>query len=119
MPPTSSMAVPISFYFDEHMPRAVAKALAQDEIEVIMAVDVDMTGRDDDTEHLQYATDHNLVLVTRDLPFAGRSSKQSDHAGLICWTGPGDDFGGMIRALKQFVDQYTPDEIRGRVFWIK
>lgn len=109
----------IRFYFDEHMPRAVAQGLLQQDIEVVFAVDVDMTGRDDDTEHLRYATEHDLVLVTRDHPFAGRSSKRSDHAGLICWTGRGDDIGGMIQGLTRFANQYAVDDVRGRVFWIK
>jgi hypothetical protein len=113
------MAPKISFYFDEHMPRAVARGLAQFEIRVVMAVDVEMVSRDDDTEHLRYATEHDLVLVTRDLPFAGRASKRSDHAGLICWTGSGDDFGGMIRRLAQFVDQNSSEIVQGSVFWIK
>jgi hypothetical protein len=100
----SSMAPKISFYFDEHMPRAVARGLAQFEIRVVMAVDVEMVSRDDDTEHL---------------PFAGRASKRSDHAGLVCWTGSGDDFGGMIRRLAQFVDQNSSEIVQGSVFWIK
>jgi predicted nuclease of predicted toxin-antitoxin system len=60
------------FYFDEHMNRAVADALIQRGYSVVMAVDVDMEGKDD-SEHLSYATAHNLVLVTFDHPFAHRT----------------------------------------------
>ena len=109
----------ISFYFDEHMPRAVERGLAARGYTVVMAVDAGMTAKDDDTEHLRYATEHNLVLVTRDLPFAGRTSKRTDHAGLICWTGADDDFGGMIRILSDFASQHTADDVAGMVFWLK
>ncbi len=37
------MATKVSFYFDEHSPRSVQRALIEKGYEVIMAVDVDMT----------------------------------------------------------------------------
>lgn len=64
------MAQKISFYFDEHMPRPVAKALEQRGIVVTMAIDVDMKGKDDDTEHLPFATQQEAIIFTRDKPFA-------------------------------------------------
>ncbi len=113
------MTQPIKFYFDEHMPRAVEAGLVRRGYTVIMAVDVGMVNKDDDTEHLPYATQENAVLVTRDHPFAGRTEKRTDHAGLICWTGKDDDFGGMVRQLAKFADEHTSEEVVGRVFWIK
>ncbi|MBN1966548.1 MAG: DUF5615 family PIN-like protein [Anaerolineae bacterium] len=109
----------IDFYFDEHMPRAVERGLRERGHTVIMAVDVGMEGKDDDTEHLTYATQQAAVLVTRDKPFAGRTAKRTDHAGLVCWTGEDDDFGGMIRALHDFAQRYEPEQVRGHVFWLK
>ena len=68
---------------------------------------------------LRYATEQNAVLVTRDKPFAGRTMTQTDHAGLICWTGEQDDIGGMVRRLSEFVDQHTVEQAKGQVFWLK
>jgi hypothetical protein len=113
------MAAKISFYFDEHMPRAVERGLLDRGYQVIMAVDVDMMNKDDDTEHLPFARENNAVLVTRDKPFAGRTAKHTDHAGLICWTGADDDIGGMIRALSDFAAKHTPGDVAGQVFWLK
>jgi hypothetical protein len=101
------------------MPRAVEQGLLQRGYEIIMAVDVGMTEKDDDTEHLPYAATHEAVLVTNDHPFAGRTMQRTDHAGLICWTGAMDDFGGMIRKLSEFAEKHTAEEVKGRVFWIK
>ncbi|MDZ4672552.1 MAG: DUF5615 family PIN-like protein [Phototrophicales bacterium] len=109
----------IRFYFDEHMPRIVQKALIEQRYDVIMAVDVGMTGKDGDSEHLPYATTHQLVLFTRDRPFAGRTAQHTDHTGLICWTGHDDDFSGMIRQLLTFVSHHTAIDCFGQVFWIK
>jgi hypothetical protein len=49
----------IGLYFDEHMDRAVARALMKQNIPVVMAVDVGMTAKTDE-EHLAYATDHDI-----------------------------------------------------------
>ncbi|MCL4253319.1 MAG: DUF5615 family PIN-like protein [Anaerolineae bacterium] len=109
----------IRFYFDEHMPRIVQKALIEHGYDVIMAVDVGMMGKDDDNEHLPYATQNKLVIFTRDKPFAGRTAQRLDHAGLICWTGRDDDFRGMIKKLLQFVQEHPPEDCVGQVFWMK
>ena len=114
------MAEEIRFYFDEHMPRAVERGLRERGYEVIMAVDEGMIGKDDDNEHLPFAAAKNAVLCTQDYSFSGRVMNQrSDHSGFICWTGKGDDFGGMIHAFVEFAELYTPDDVVGQVFWLK
>jgi len=109
----------ISFYFDEMMSHAVAEGLRQQGYDVVMAIEVDMVGRDDDTEHLPFATENERTMVTQDKPFAGRTLVRTDHAGLICWTGGQRDIGGQIRALSDFSDKHEPDAVRGQVFWLK
>ncbi len=84
-----------------------------------MAIDSDMIEKDDDTEHLPFATQNQAILFTRDKPFAGRTVKRTDHSGLICWTGGQNDFGGMIRALGAFAEKHSPEEVAGKVFWLK
>ncbi|MDX1990783.1 MAG: DUF5615 family PIN-like protein [bacterium] len=109
----------IRFYFDEHMQRPVAKALIQKGIEVIRAVDVGMEAKDDDREHLPYATKNQLVLVTFDRPFAGRTMSRNDHAGLICLSEKiRNDIGEIIRALTEFAELYDMDDVKGQVFWL-
>jgi hypothetical protein len=110
----------IQFYFDEHMPRAVAEGVIHQGYDVMMAVDVNMEGKDDDTEHLSLANEHNLVMVTFDRPFAGRTMSRTDHAGLICLSETlRAGIGGMIRTLISFAEQHTPEDTRGQVFWLK
>jgi predicted nuclease of predicted toxin-antitoxin system len=109
----------IKFYFDEHMPRTAAKALIAQKIEVIMAIDSEMIGKDDDAEHLPFAAQLQAVVVTRDFPFAGRTAKHTNHAGLICWTGAQDDIGGIVRALSQFAENHSAEQAQGQVFWLR
>jgi predicted nuclease of predicted toxin-antitoxin system len=63
----------ISFYFDEMMSRTVARAMEGQGYQVVMAVDIGMIDKDDDTEHLPYATEQRLVLVTSDLRAAPKN----------------------------------------------
>lgn len=113
------MATKVKFYLDEHSPRTLQRALIEHGYEVVMAVDVGMVQKDDDSEHLPYATKHGLVVYTRDLPFAGRTAKRLDHAGLICWTGNQQDVGGTIRAVLAFGELHSAEEVAGQVFWLK
>jgi predicted nuclease of predicted toxin-antitoxin system len=107
------------FYFDEHMNRAVADALVNRGYSVIMAVDVDMVGKDDDTEHLVYAAEHDLIMVTFDHPFAGRTMSRTDHPGLICLSyAIRENIGRMVEALVEFAELYDPERDIGQVFWL-
>jgi predicted nuclease of predicted toxin-antitoxin system len=110
----------VRFYFDEHMRRAVEKGLTRLGHEIVMAVDVGMEGKDDDTEHLPYAQSHNLVLVTFDRPFAGRTISRTDHSGLICLSEDmREDIGRTIRVLAEFADKYSSEDAVGQVFWLR
>jgi len=84
-----------------------------------MANDVDMTEKDDLSEHLPYATLHGLVLVTFDRKFAGLAAQLIDHTGLVCFTGmEQDDIGGIVRVLTQFAADHTAEDVAGQVFWM-
>lgn len=109
----------IGFYFDEHMNRLVADALIEKGYEVVMAVDVGMEGKDDDTEHLSYAAEHDLVMVTFDHPFAGRTMTRADYPGLVCLAySIRENIGKMIEVLAEFAALYDPQRDSGQVFWL-
>lgn len=119
MSDTGTSSSKITFYFDEMVRRSVARELMNQGYSVVMAVDVMMEDKDDDTEHLPYATEHGMVMVRLDRPFAGRTMSRTDHAGLICWTIPLQDTGAMVRVLSTFADTHTPEAVAGQVFWLK
>jgi len=109
----------IRFYFDEMMPKQVAEQLEKRGYEVVRAVLVGMTKKDDLTEHLTYATENRLVVATCDRPFANRATSILDHSGLVCWNGNQDDIGGMVKAFAKFAEEHASEEVIGRVFWYK
>jgi predicted nuclease of predicted toxin-antitoxin system len=106
-------------YFDEHMHRDIARALVKQGIPVTMAVDVGMTAKSDE-EHLAYATAQELIMVSFDHPFAGRTMNRDDFFGLICL--PYDymqDMGAAIEQLADYAQLFEADRDHGLVFWIK
>ena len=120
MPVSVNNTVPIGLYFDEHIRKAIAKGLTECGYRIIRAVDVGMTGKDDDTEHLPYATENRLIVVTQDMPFAGRTSKRSDYLGLIYITIElHDDIGRAITLLAEFLDLFDEERDAGQVHWLR
>jgi hypothetical protein len=41
----------------------------------------------------------------------------TNHAGLICLSGPQNNFGYMMRTLIETAEQYTPETTAGVVIW--
>jgi len=110
----------IGLYCDEHIARAIVFALVQKGYRAIMAVDVEMTGKDDDTEHLPYATTNRLLLVTMDKPFANRTLYRTDYLGLICLTKDlHDSIGGAVKALADFIELFDEERDAGQVHWLR
>jgi predicted nuclease of predicted toxin-antitoxin system len=108
----------IRFYFDEMMRHAIAEGLAKRGIVTVLANDIGMTEKEDD-EHLLEATKRQMVLVTHDRGFAGRTAKRTDHAGSICWMRDDQPIGIIVRLLAEFAEQHTLEDAAGRVFWLK
>jgi predicted nuclease of predicted toxin-antitoxin system len=108
----------IAFYFDEHLDRDIARLMVKNGYEVVMAVDVGMTARPDE-EHLDYATERNLVMVTFDHPFAGRTNTRTDFFGLLCLPNyMSQDIGGVAELLAEFAQLFDPEQDKGQVFWM-
>lgn len=62
------MTAQIKFYLDTHIPKAVATQLRQQGVEAIRCEEVNLAEADD-IEHLEYATAHQLTLVSHDRDF--------------------------------------------------
>ncbi len=106
------------FYLDEHISRAVAKSLRSRGILAIMAVDVGMTGRSDE-DHLAYATEHELTMVTFDHPFAGRTANRPDFHALVCLSRAiQQDTGAIVEVLSLFASLFDPTTDTGIVYYL-
>jgi predicted nuclease of predicted toxin-antitoxin system len=106
------------FYLDEHISRAVVKGLQSRGILAIMAVDVGMTGRSDE-EHLAYATQRELAMVTFDHPFAGRTANRTDFFALVCLSRAIQQAtGDIIEVLTLFASLFDPTTDTGIVYYL-
>lgn len=110
----------VSYYFDEHMDRDVARGLEKRGVNVVMPADVGMRQKEDDTEHLPYATEHGLVMVTFDHPFAGRTMERTDYIGLICLS-PYliGNIGRQIELLWEFAQLFDAEKDTAKVTWLR
>ncbi len=108
----------IAFYFDEHMRRVVANALSSAGYPCVMAVDVGMAGKPDE-QHLAYATEKQMVMVTFDRPFAGITMRRTDFFALLCLQQDfREDVGGMIALLTEFAELFDENKDTGKVHWM-
>lgn len=77
------------FYFDTHIPKAVAVQLQRRGVEVTRCEDVGLA-EIDDAEHLEYASAHRLTLVSHDRDFwdlhAKWLSQDLQHCGIVLFS---------------------------------
>jgi predicted nuclease of predicted toxin-antitoxin system len=108
----------IGFYLDEHISYGVAKALRQRGYTVVMAVEVGMLQKNDDEEHLPYATQHQLVMVTFDHPFATRIQACEDFYALVCLSHKIEGATGtIVNLLDEFGQLFDETTDIGKVHW--
>lgn len=76
----------LTFYFDTHIAKAVATQLRVKGVGVVRCEEVGMAEASDE-DHLQYATEHGLVMVSQDDDFLALDSqwhtKEKQHAGIM------------------------------------
>jgi predicted nuclease of predicted toxin-antitoxin system len=107
------------YYFDEHMSRKVARGLIERGVMVVLAADVGMEDKDDDSEHLPFATSQALVMVTFDRPFAGRTMQRTDFLGLVCLNKSiMTDIGRQVEVLVEFAQLFDPEKDTAHVIWL-
>ena len=110
------------YYFDEHIPGAVAKGLYSRGIDVLTLVDAEMLGASDE-EHFAFAREEGRTIVTYDddfLRLADQTSvlrladQTSDHPGVV-YAPQSRGVGEMVRGLALIADVLSPDEMRGHI----
>lgn len=77
----------ISFYLDEHIPKAVAKGLKQRGINAIICSEINTLGLSD-MEQLALAAEKSWVIVTRDNDFLVLHAQAVPHSGIVFATRP-------------------------------
>jgi len=107
----------IKFYFDEHIPQAVADGLLRRGVDVLTTRAAGRAGLPDD-EQLTFATEQGRVLVTMDSDFLILAAQGDHHAG-IAYAKPGSrSIGQLIQRLKLIHDVLAPTTMRDHVEYL-
>ncbi len=95
----------LKYYFDTHIPKAVAIQLRQRRVDVVRCEEVNLA-EVDDTEHLEYATAQERTLVSHDADFRDLHSlwigQGLSHAGIMVFNRRFQgDIGKLVRELHE------------------
>jgi uncharacterized protein with PIN domain len=107
------MAQAVSFYTDEHIAKAIARALRQRGVDVLTAAEAGMLGASDE-DQLQFAFQQGRVLVTKDDDFLALHAGGHEHAG-IAFAKPYYRIGDILPGLMLIYEVLHADDMRGKV----
>jgi len=108
---------PIRFYFDQHIPFAVARGLRRRGVDVLTAHEADRCGLPD-LDQLEYASELGRVLVTFDADFVILSARGIDHQGIAFCTASKHSIGELIYALLLVHDLLTLEDLINHIEFI-
>ncbi len=107
----------IKFYFDEHVPQAVADGLRRRGVDVLVVQAAGRRGLSDD-EQLAFASQQGRVMVTMDSDYLILAAQGPSHAG-IAYAKPGmRSVGQLIQKLKLIHDVLTPAEMENHIEYL-
>ena len=104
---------PLRYYFDEHMPKAVARALRLRGVDVVTLSEIDMLSAQDH-EHLARADAESRVIVSCDADFLCLDAQGHQHGGII-WVKDRPRVGYLVRRLMMYHEHLDPEDMRGAV----
>lgn len=103
----------LSFYTDEHIPRAVVSGLRSRGLAVVTTVEGAGLGAHD-IEHLRAAASAGRVMVTQDSDFLRLAAAGEAHTGIVYFQ-HGARIGDMIRWLFLLAEVVAPEEMANHV----
>ena len=108
------MADTIRFYFDQHIPSAVARGLRRRGVDVLTAQEADHCGVSDQ-EQLQFSGQQGRVLVTFDADFIDLAIKNPEHTGIAFCAASKYSIGELIYALLLVQGTLQPGDMRSHI----
>jgi predicted nuclease of predicted toxin-antitoxin system len=108
---------PVRFYFDQHIPFAVARGLRRRGVDVLTAQEADRCGLPD-LGQLEYAFTLDRVLVTFDADLLVLSAGGVEHKGIAFCTASKHSIGELIYALLLVQDVMTQEDMLNHVEFI-
>ena len=107
------MATAISFYLDEHVPKAVASGLRMRGVDVLTVVENEMTGASD-LDHITWAAGRGRTLFTHDADFLELHAQSIPHAGIV-YAPRARSVGEIVHGLLLIRQVLTAEDMRDHV----
>lgn len=107
----------LRFYLDENLPVAIAEQLKHRTIQAITVRDLGLLG-DEDTNHLQRATDMGYVLCTFDTDFVELAVTIIGHSGIIIGQPEKHGIGEWVKGLTLYHAVYTAEDMMNRLDYL-
>jgi len=108
------VAETIRFYFDQHIPSAVARGLRRRGVDILTAQEADRCGVTDQ-EQLLFSTSQGRVLVTFDADFISLAIQGTEHAGIAFCAASKYSIGELIYVLLLVQDALQPDDMHNHI----
>ncbi len=121
---STSVSLFIQIYTDEHITPQIARALRTRGYAAQSAIEAGMIGRSDE-EHLTYAADHSMAILTFDhVDFVQLAQQWAvahrEHAGIIISPQFGSrQLSQLLQALSRLLDTLTADELCNQVVFLQ
>ena len=106
----------IKFYTDEHVSKAVIKALRRRGVDVLTTPEAGLLGAIDQA-HLDKARAEARTLFTQDDDFLRLHAAGIDHAGIV-YAPQGMSIGDQIRGLMLIYQVLDADDMKGHVEYL-
>jgi hypothetical protein len=106
----------VSYYLDEHVPRAVARALRARRIDALTVAEAGSLGAPD-VVHLVRALREGRVLVTQDDDFLRLAAGGERHAGIV-YVPPDRSIGTVVRGLALIHAVLSAEEMHGQIEYL-
>lgn len=110
------MAEP-SFYFDEHVPRAVAHGLRHRGLDVLTVQEAGRSGLPD-ADQLAFATAQGRVVMTHDADYLQLAAVGIEHAGITFCYSTKYEPGALLQALLIVHGAMSAEEMRNHVEYL-
>jgi predicted nuclease of predicted toxin-antitoxin system len=111
------LADPIRFFFDQHIPPAVARGLRRRGVDVLTAQEAGRCGRPD-PDQLQFATAEQRVVMTFDTDYLALHASGVPHAGIVWCRATKYAIGQLIQLLFLLHQVTDRDEMRNYVEYL-
>ena len=107
----------LRFYLDENVPVEVARQLQARDIDVVTVRDLDLLG-DEDTHHLQRASEMGRVLCAYDTDYVLLAAEGQTHSGIVIGQPELHYIGAWVKWLAPMHAVYEPEEMHNRVEYL-